>query len=89
MFLFLSINIFPWISSILVGFFKSSRYFCVTLFYTVSDLACLSIPVSDQTAFTGLTLVLEQPTDGGGNTGTFFLEKRSEIFVLLQKARAI
>jgi hypothetical protein len=27
---FLSINFFSWISSIFVGFFKSSRFFCVT-----------------------------------------------------------
>ena len=25
-------NFFPWISSIFVGFFKSSRFFCVTLY---------------------------------------------------------
>ena len=28
---FLSINFFSWISSIFVGFFKSSFFFCVTL----------------------------------------------------------
>ena len=29
---FLSINFFSWISSIFVEFFKSSRFFCVTLY---------------------------------------------------------
>ena len=29
---FLSINFFCWISSIFVGFFKSSRFFCVSLY---------------------------------------------------------
>ena len=29
---FLTINFFSWISSIFVGFFKSSRFFCVTLY---------------------------------------------------------
>ena len=31
---YLSINFFSWISSIFVGFFKSSRFFCVTLYMT-------------------------------------------------------
>ena len=31
---FLSIIFFSWISSIFVGFFKSSRFFCVILYYT-------------------------------------------------------
>ena len=30
---FLSIIFFSWISSIFVGFFKSSRFFCVILYY--------------------------------------------------------
>ena len=29
---FLSIHFFSWISSIFVGFFKSSRFFCVILY---------------------------------------------------------
>ena len=29
---FLSVNFFSWISSIFVGFFKSSHFFCVTLY---------------------------------------------------------
>ena len=33
---FLSINFFSWISSIFVGFFKSSRFFCVTLYMVYS-----------------------------------------------------
>ena len=33
---FLSINFFSWISSIFVGFFKSSRFFCITL-YNVNE----------------------------------------------------
>ena len=35
---FLSINFFSWISSIFVGFFKSSRFFCVTLYYVSHSL---------------------------------------------------
>ena len=35
---FLSINFFSWISSIFVGFFKSSRFFCVTLYYPFSPV---------------------------------------------------
>jgi len=35
---FLSINFFSWISSIFVGFFKNSRFFCVTL-YIETDLS--------------------------------------------------
>ena len=34
---FLSINFFSWISSIFVGFFKSSRFFCVTLYNTITQ----------------------------------------------------
>ena len=30
---FMSIIFFSWISSIFVGFFKSSRFFCVTLYF--------------------------------------------------------
>ena len=38
---FLSINFFSWISSIFVGFFKSSHFFCVTLYN--GHLSCLGI----------------------------------------------
>ena len=35
---FLSINFFSWISSIFVGFFKSSPFFCVTLYIEAKHL---------------------------------------------------
>ena len=59
---FLLINFFSWISSIFVGFFKSSRFFCVALYITdtfmrtsqflvltdlVSSLAVLKNLISD------------------------------------------
>ena len=37
---FLSIIFFSWISSIFVGFFKSSRFFCVILYYIISIEHC-------------------------------------------------
>ena len=35
---FLSINFFCWISSIFVGFFKSSRFFCVSLYFSEHEI---------------------------------------------------
>ena len=37
---FLSIHFFSWISSIFVGFFKSSRFFCVTLYFRRFHHSC-------------------------------------------------
>ena len=48
---FLSINFFSWISSIFVGFFKSSRFFGVTLYKAavldvlINKIVCILPPV--------------------------------------------
>ena len=55
---FLSINFFSWISSIFVGFFKSSRFFCVTLYkeYIRTYTASYPPPHTEKTDTTEFTL---------------------------------
>ena len=46
---FLSINFFSWISSIFVGYFKSSRFLCHSVLnskYKYGNMKCISVNMS-------------------------------------------
>ena len=53
---FLSIIFFSWSYSIFVGFFKSSRFFCVTL--QQNNFFCLMMPLSNFSSLESLYLIL-------------------------------
>jgi hypothetical protein len=57
--------------------------------YTVSGLACFGPDSIHRINCSFGVAILLYLTDGAGNKGTFFLEKRNEIFVLIQKTTAI
>ena len=75
---FLSIHFFSWISSIFVGFFKISHFFCVTLYkvncFAVKFLAVLHRPYNNGPATKFSSLPQVAPHSGhleGGDTTTW------------------
>ena len=77
---FLSIIFFSWISSIFVGFFKSSRFFCVILYLLVLGQKLHLFGFFSEAKFSGLTAINHATTKNNPVSDLIQMMSQQKLF---------